>query len=657
MASRELKIVIEDLRSVPLTEKPLGAEPLLIGSDLECDISLATEISPRHARIESRQGVPTIESVSSGETLVNGQRLPPDRAIPLEAGDVISVHGFRLKIVSPGEGARSPRRSLELMRRFSDLKARLHRELIEQADLPSLTSARLEEQLGTKKWKDRIHEALDALLSRRQDLDAELSAFIVGEAFFQALMDQLIQDRAAADSGRLWTAHPSSRRFLDLVEKSAAQLMAGHSEKVGVPEIDLKVSDRIRAVHDGFDEVYELQRPYMDGELCRYVVRETLRRDLQDLVFGLGPLQDLLRMPDLSEIMVIGRDKIFVDKAGQLEETGRSFPGDDSLQVAIKRIVDPIGRSINLAEPIVDARLDDGSRVNIVIQPISILGPSITIRKFRETPFTADELVRNRTLTRRVRLFLEGCVRSRKNIIISGGTSSGKTTLLNTLSRFIPEGERIVVIEDSHELQLQQPNLVFLEARRANLEGKGRIAIRDLVRTSLRMRPDRIVVGECRGAEALDMLQAMNTGHDGSLTTAHANSPREMISRLEVMVLEAEEGLPIPAVHRQITGAIDLIVQIERLRGGARRVTRVTEIVGFDSDEGRIVLEDIFRLPTRRGADAKLRFTGYLPTFIDEFESKAEVSIEELFFERRREEKLPESRRPHPTGSAEGGIG
>jgi pilus assembly protein CpaF len=270
--------------------------------------------------------------------------------------------------------------------------------------------------------------------------------------------------------------------------------------------------------------------------------------------------------------------------------------------------------------------------VHIVVPPIALRGPAITIRRFRQDPFSVEDLVRLGTLNARAVSFLRACILVRKNIVISGGTGSGKTTLLNTLGSLIPANERIVVIEDSAELQLPQPNLVGLEARRANIEGEGEISIKDLVRASLRMRPDRIVVGECRGKEALDMLQAMNTGHDGSLTTGHANSPEEMISRLEVMVLEGGDSLPVPAIHRQIAGAVDLIVQIQRQRDRVRRVTHVTEVVGYDADEGRIVLEDVFRLyeSARPDEPPELRFTGYLPSFIEKLVAH-DTSLEELF--------------------------
>jgi pilus assembly protein CpaF len=294
-------------------------------------------------------------------------------------------------------------------------------------------------------------------------------------------------------------------------------------------------------------------------------------------------------------------------------------------------MVRPIGRAVNRAEPIVDARLADGSRVHIAIPPVAIHGTSVTIRRFREEPFTIDDLIQFGTFGPRAVSFLRGCIMARKNMVISGGTGSGKTTLLNVLGAQIPFDQRIVVIEDSAELQLPQPNLVNLEARKANLEGKGEITIKDLVRASLRMRPDRIVVGECRGGEALDMLQAMNTGHDGSLTTGHANSPQEMLQRLQVMVMEAGESMPVSAIRQQIAAAVDVIVQIQRQRDRVRRVTQISEIVGYDHEEEQVIMEDIFKLSPSTDGKPELRFTGYLPTFIEQVLSHGQVKLEELF--------------------------
>ncbi|HEX5766214.1 MAG TPA: CpaF family protein, partial [Woeseiaceae bacterium] len=388
---------------------------------------------------------------------------------------------------------------------------------------------------------------------------------------------------------------------------------------------------QIADVLANFDPIFERNKRVLGKNQMLFIARESIRSDIEALVFGLGPLEDLLNLPDITEIMVVGKNRIFIEKGGGLEATGRSFPSEDGLNVAVNRMVRPIGRTVNRSEPIVDARLEDGSRVHIVIPPVAIKGTSVTIRRFRDTPFSIDDLVKFGTFGPRAVTFLRGCILARKNIVISGGTGSGKTTLLNVLGAQIPFDQRLVVIEDSAELQLPQPNLVNLEARKANLEGEGEISIKDLVRASLRMRPDRIVVGECRGGEALDMLQAMNTGHDGSMTTGHANSPREMIQRLQVMVMEAGGAMPVSAIRQQIAAAVDLIVQIQRQRDRVRRVTHISEVVGFDQDTEEVVVEDIFALAEGRTGPPELRFTGYLPSFIEPLLRHGGIKLEELF--------------------------
>ncbi|MFM0061224.1 ATPase, T2SS/T4P/T4SS family [Paraburkholderia phytofirmans] len=322
------------------------------------------------------------------------------------------------------------------------------------------------------------------------------------------------------------------------------------------------------------------------------IALETLKKSVFDEIIGLGPLEELLADPTVSEIMVNCHNEIFVEQAGQLKRSPVIFTDDRAVIGAIERIVAPIGRRIDESSPMVDARLADGSRVNAVIPPLALKGPSITIRKFSKRKLVGDDLLKFGSMSPEMLEFLHTAVEQGANIIISGGTGSGKTTLLNVLSSYIPDDERIVTVEDAAELQLSQPNLVSLEARPANMEGKGAIHIRDLVKNCLRMRPDRIVIGECRGGEALDMLQAMNTGHDGSLTTAHANTPRDCIARLEVMTLMAGLDLPVQAIREQICSAVDIIVQQSRFSCGSRRVTHVTEVSGMES--GVITLQDVF---------------------------------------------------------------
>ncbi|HEX6835907.1 MAG TPA: CpaF family protein, partial [Polyangia bacterium] len=357
-------------------------------------------------------------------------------------------------------------------------------------------------------------------------------------------------------------------------------------------------------------------------ELPKGLDRGRLRKELADEVLGLGPLEDLLSDPIVSEVMVVDRATIYVERKGKLELTGQRFSSEDALRSAIERIVTPLGRRIDESTPMVDARLKDGSRVNAIIPPLALRGPCLTIRKFSSRKLGVEDLIQFGSLDARMAKFLQRAVIARRNILVSGGTGSGKTTLLNILSSAIPNDERIVTIEDAAELRLDQPHVVSLETRPPNMEGKGEYSIRDLVKNALRMRPDRIVVGECRGGEALDMLQAMNTGHDGSLTTTHANSPDEAIARLETLVLMGGVDLPTRAIREQIANSIHVVVQQQRFVDGTRKITAIAEVIGMDED-GIVHLEPIFefhRTPGERGkVTGEFRATGFMPSFINEF--------------------------------------
>ncbi|AIA56438.1 MULTISPECIES: ATPase, T2SS/T4P/T4SS family [Acidithiobacillus] len=364
--------------------------------------------------------------------------------------------------------------------------------------------------------------------------------------------------------------------------------------------------------------------------------RERLIKEVVDEAVGLGPLEDLLADETVTEIMVNRFDEVFIERRGRLEPAPTVFSSEQAVRNIIDRIVAPIGRRIDESSPLVDARLHDGSRVNAVIPPVALKGANITIRKFSKKRLQMEDLIGFGSVEPRMAEFLRVAVEQRKNIIISGGTGSGKTTLLNVLSNFIPPNERVVTIEDAAELKLYQPNLVSMEARPANVEGKGAIPIRELVRNALRMRPDRIVVGECRGGEALDMLQAMNTGHDGSLTTAHANSPRDMLSRMEVMVMMAGMELPLAAIREQIASAIDIIVQITRFSCGSRKLTAIVEVTGTES--GVIQLQELFYFKQQGfGPDGKVRGTfrasGSIPEFYEEMRERGLPVDMSLFLE------------------------
>jgi pilus assembly protein CpaF len=419
----------------------------------------------------------------------------------------------------------------------------------------------------------------------------------------------------AEDSEQRQQATPTvSSDLLDAARKLHGRLLT---------ELDLRRQD-VASMSDEVlrDLATRILRPLVDAESVAAGVRGVdLLQLVLDEALGLGPLEPLLADEATREVMVNGANIIFVERNGRLERAPMQFSGEIALRGIVERIVSPLGRRIDESSPMVDARLPDGSRVNVVIPPLAVHGTAVTIRRFGRHRITADDLIRYASLDERMLRFLEVCVRYRRNILVSGGTGSGKTTLLNVLSSLIPSCERVITIEDSAELAFDHPNLVSLETRPRNIEGRGEVTIRDLVRNALRMRPDRIVVGECRGGETLDMLQAMNTGHDGSLSTVHANSPRELLSRLEVMVLMSGVELPITAIREQIASSVHLVVHQARFSSGTRRITRITEITGLVA--GTIQTQDIFRfIPSAalgsEGGDGHFEACGHVPEFYEE---------------------------------------
>ncbi len=396
-------------------------------------------------------------------------------------------------------------------------------------------------------------------------------------------------------------------------------------DRLGDEELRRRTEKAVRVLID---------RMQQEGQLSPGVDREELVRDVLNEALGLGPLEALLAEGEVTEIMVNRADQIYVERKGKLALSDRAFSSNQAVLGAIERIVAPIGRRIDESSPLVDARLKDGSRVNAIIPPLALEGPCLTIRKFRQDALRIDDLIQHQTLTSRMADFLKTCIRARKNIVISGGTGSGKTTTLNVISSFIPNDERIITIEDAAELQLPQEHWVRLESRPANLEGRGAITIRDLVKNCLRMRPDRIVVGECRSGEALDMLQAMNTGHDGSLTTLHANTPRDALARLETLVLMAGMDLPVKAIRDQIASAVQIIVQQSRFSDGSRKICFITEIAGKEGDV--ITMQDIFYFRQEGFTeDGRVRgrfvASGFVPRFYEDLQQRG-IAVDRSVF-------------------------
>jgi pilus assembly protein CpaF len=418
------------------------------------------------------------------------------------------------------------------------------------------------------------------------------------------------------------------------VDKYADLKIKIHQEIIDMIEKEWKqnelsqeiLADKTREMVLGMLERDAIFLPFSD--------RQIIAAEIMDEVLGLGPIECLLHDEEVTEIMVNGPKQVYVERGGKLYLTDVVFRDDEHVMHIIDKIVSPIGRRIDESQPMVDARLPDGSRVNAIIPPLSLKGPSITIRKFSANPYDINDIMRFGTLNPLMAKFLEAAVKARLNIIISGGTGSGKTTLLNVLTGYIPNNERIVTVEDAAELKLGQEHVLSLESRAVNIEGKGAITIRDLVRNCLRMRPDRIVVGEVRGGEALDMLQAMNTGHDGSLTTGHANSPRDMLARLETMVMMAGMDLPLKAIRQQVSSAIDIVIQQNRLRDGSRVITHITELLGMEGDV--IQLQDIF-LFEQKGVDNNGKVigrhyaTGITPKVLERIETEGIKLDKEIF--------------------------
>jgi len=551
----------------------LPPRTIVVGREPTCDIALRSpHVSRRHAHIEFREGDVWLSDASSSGTLV-GSQLLSHGTVELEIDVPVQIGPFQLRVsqaqpavqqsyvrsAPPPEVAPEPAPD----RRYTPSKLHPRTERRSLAAPPAATSA----QAAPASEEENLGTAHVAVATRR--------------AIHRELLDNL-----------------------DLVKLERSRMndhLLRAKVKVALDQITHQFADSLPAGTDV----------------------QQLIDELTDEALGLGPLERLLADETITEIMVVDPHTIYVEQSGRIRLTDLHFTDEESARAVLERIVMPLGRRIDESSPMLDARLKDGSRVNAIIQPLSLRGTCITIRKFAERPFTVRDLITNGTMSERMARFLQRAVRVRKNILVSGGTGSGKTTLLNVLSASIPDAERIVTIEDSAELQLGQPHVVSLESRPPNMEGRGEVTIRDLVRNAMRMRPDRIIVGEVRGAEALDMLQAMNTGHDGSMTTIHANSSREALKRAEVLALMAGVDLPTRAIREQMSLAMNISVHETRFADGSRRITSVSEVVGID-DYGEIEVREIFgfrRLGTDPDGTVRGEFyaTGYLPSFLDAF--------------------------------------
>jgi pilus assembly protein CpaF len=596
-----------------------------VGRDDACSVKLDSRfVSGTHFKVERSEVGWEVEVLPNVSPIdVNGTEVKPGTKVQFRDTAVIKIMEFVLTL----EEAREAGAGAGVNEQITDLLNVLHSNVLRRLDLRlgAITATDI-----SQNRTDQLNKIIDDLLLtdfRREVFESEMTPVLGRIALRARVNDWLIRkmSREAAVAAE-WHGLGENTELEGPVEQAVVRV----ANKVGIytgkpipPNADELVDASFWKNVDGvLAEVLENVRTYL--------IISHIKKTLYDIIFGLGPLEDLLRSPSITEIMVVNPSNIYIERGGRVVKIPQTFPSEEACLSIIERIVAPLGRRIDRSQPLVDARLRDGSRVNAIIEPLALKGPCITIRKFPQYRVGVDDLMRWRSLTPAAVALLRACVLFRVSILVSGGTGSGKTTLLNVLSGFIPGNERLVSIEDSAELKLQQDHVVSLETKPANAEGQGQYTTRDLVRNALRMRPDRIIVGECRGDEAVDMLQAMNTGHAGSMTTIHANSTADAIARLETMVLMGAE-IPLAAVRRQIASAIQVIVQQERLPNGHRLVSQISEVIGLHPTTGEVETRDIMRLVELPNGQRMLKPTGYMPRFLGEMVEKGHLKLESWF--------------------------
>lgn len=586
-------------------------------------------VTPRHARLMMIDGAWRITPLTPAGARLGRRDLAKDETAELTGGSELWMGNNLLQLLLPNTSVSGVVSNSEL----ADIELMMNEALLDFED------RRRDLFDGDEAQRELLLSAeLDRLIDRELDLAGKPGMVATvnrycAEALRRPLISACLMSGTRGDIELAYSQLNAEQRgrAVELREELASELrlsMTADSTAEDLKKLHASFADAYRSVSSMIGETFKLA-----------LIRDAIREKVLGLFFRLGPIQFLLDIDAISEIMVCGPDRIFVEKGNAMFETGLTFASENELFTVAARIAGRDGKQLTEGAPLADARLEDGSRSNIVASPTALNGLSLTIRKFGKKHWAVSDLRRNRAMSLPMERFLRAAVLARKNIIISGGTGSGKTTLLNALAMFVPGDERIVTIEDTSELRLQNRNLVTLEARRANVDGRGEISIRDLVKNALRMRPDRIVVGECRGGETLDMLQAMNTGHSGSMTTAHANSPEDLILRLETMVLQSGQDLPIHAIRQQISAAIDLVVQVHKTpsldvdapaRARQRTIVQIAELGDFDPDTGQIPVNPIFELASDGG---RLRHTisGYIPSFFEEMAERDLIRIETFF--------------------------
>ena len=558
---------------------------------------------------------------------IGDQRLTTGERLRISHRATIELFPFSLSLDLPSQAEVSieaARKKLD--QELSKTLADIHRELLEKMDLRRDVDPA---QKNDAAYQLKLERHVEQIAENHPSFNSKNAAFLDHLAGC-SLRNSLLRPDFASDKGNNTIAEEKTgwSEIVTAVPERDRELQS--TATYIAKEIDLQTDDtgrsRMAMIDRDFWNAWLEIQDKVHLEFKKYLALLLVKKEIKDIVFGYGPLEDLLRLPSISEIMVVDRDKIYIESAGVIEESGRRFVSDEIVESIIQRIVGKVGRRIDKSQPLVDARLQDGSRVNAVIAPLAVSGPTLTIRKFPDRKVLIHDLVAMGSLTQETSEFLRSLVLSRKNIIVSGGTGTGKTTLLNCLSDFIPDHERIVTVEDTAELQLAKEHVVKMETKGANVEGAGEYTISDLVRNALRMRPDRVVVGECRGREALDMLQAMNTGHDGSLTTIHANSAQDVGTRLEVLVQMAAD-LPVSSIRQQVASAIDVIIQLKRVRDGRRIVSQITELLRVSPIDGSLEMRDLFIADE----DGMLRATGQLPSFISDLLDSGQLQLETFY--------------------------
>lgn len=582
-----------------------------------------------------RGGVWELQALGLNGVTVGDQKIGKGERCEIVGDHQISLFPYTVSLELPRTETISRRdRRHELDNAIASMIAEIHILLLKNKDLKLDEAACLKDSdeylLLIENYLEGVAASQSPLIDDSQAMTNQLAGHAVRDFLLARLTiankdvtsQTLCRDRHWS---RLVSAVPEREQELE----QTAEYLQNELERNATFATDGngKLSFRIKQVEIGFWDAWQKLGPHIHADFKRYLAMRYLKKEIKDILFGYGPLEDLLRLPAVSEIMVVDKDHVYVERNGVLENSGRRFISNEIIESIIQRIVAAVNRRIDKSSPLVDARLADGSRVNAIIPPLAVSGPALTIRKFPYRKLLVDDLVEKGSLTRTLAEFLRAIVLNHRNVLISGGTGTGKTTLLNCLSDFIPDGERIVTVEDTAELQLAKQHVVRLETKDANIEGTGEYSIRDLVKNALRMRPDRVVVGECRGAEALDMLQAMNTGHDGSLTTIHANNTKDVIHRLEVLVQMAAD-LPVSSIRQQIGSAIDIIIQLKRLRNGKRCISQVTEVVGVDPSSGEMELRDLYLLEK---GQAEVQATGRLPTFIGDLVASEEIELSAFY--------------------------